>query len=512
MINALVEEARSGGAQQVYDNYRSLGRHYADGKWKPVIDRSGPFLNEDTRAGYAILLEQTDRAFNQGGILDETIRTANVGSFDKYAFPMIRAIYPELAAQELVSVQPMLAQTSMIFYLDYVHGTTRGNVTRGQSMFSSVARGPDTSAYTSGAVNNEIVPSIASIALSHGPIIPQTVEITDGMQTVTDDGNGNLVGDGSGTIDYATGTGAVTFAQTSAAGTTVLANYVQDLEANSDVPEMDLIIHSAPITAQTRKIRINWAAEAGFNLRAMHGLEIEAEAVAGLAAKIRFDIDRQIINDLRRIAASSSGFFIETPVSGAGSGFNVAVDRTQHKLNFIEAIETMSMNIWQTTGRGHANWIVCGRRVATMVKTLPGFVPTPNVPSTLQKGIYKMGVLNGEYSIFADPYIDARSFVMGLKGDNFFDTGYVYAPYVPIFATPTIMLDDFKARKGLGTMYGVRPINALFYATGKIGTPAELAADTGGKVAASVFEGLGKPFGLANELSGISGSGKGVFV
>jgi hypothetical protein len=473
-INALVEELNSSG---INDNFLSVGNFLAQKKWRALCEGKNPVENDMARYGLACMLENTERFMSS---LDETTRAVSIGDFQKYAFPLVRAIFPELVANEIVSVQPMLGPVSLVFYMDFVYGSDKGSVRRGDTAFSSVARGPNNPTYSSPQIDEEVVSqsgdnNIATQVLSYSPVVPGSVVITDGVQVVTDDGNGNLVGDIGATpptIDYANatfGSGTTLFAAAPAAQVTT--SYTYDMEANPQIPQMDLVLQSSPVSARPRKLRTNWSLESAFNLRSLHGMEAEVELTAAVGADIRFEIDREIILDLQRMAGAGSAYWNRTN--------NGAVSFTEHKLSIIDTFTRASNLVWKTTGRGRATWIVCGESVASVLETLPGFVATPGQPSGLQKGVYKAGRLNTLWDVYKDPFYPDDFFVMGFKGQSFLEAGYVYAPYIPLYTTPTVVLDDFIARKGLATQYGKKAINPLFYVTGEVGTEADLQAKAG---------------------------------
>jgi hypothetical protein len=266
---------------------------------------------------------------------------------------------------------------------------------------------------------------------------------------------------------------------------------------------MDLVLNHSPISARPRKLRTNWSLEAAFNLRSLHGLEAEVELTAAVAADIRFEVDREIITDLQRMSGAGSVYWNTDPSGAAGSNY---YSYTEHKLSIIDAFVTGSNLIHKATGRGRANWIVCGEKVATVVETLPGFVANPGIPTGLTKGAYRCGRLNGMWDIYKDPFYQDDYFLMGYKGASFLEAGYVYAPYIPLYTTPTVVLDDFVARKGLATQYGKKAINSLFYVTGQIGNLAALAAKAGKPTAAFANDN----FGSATDINGIA-DGRGVF-
>lgn len=473
MINALVEELK---AQGVEENFLSIGGFLSRTKWKNLCEGRFPVQDDLKRFTLACLLEQEAKFLSR---MDETTRAINVGDFQKFAFPLVRAVFPELIANELVSVQPMMGPTSQVFYQDYVYDSTKGKVRRGDTAFSSVARGPINRSYASPQVDEEQIATatnnLANAALAWTPIVPGSFVLTDGEQIVQDDGLGNLVGDvGStpGTIDYATGTllaGTAVFAVAPTGA--VNASYVYDAEANSKISEMSMVITSSTITARRHALKTLWSLDAAFSMHALHGIEAEVEVTAGAAAEIRHEIDRVIIDDLQRIAGAGSVYWNKSQPSGVGY--------TEHKLSLMDALNTASNMIHKVTGRGRATWILCGEDVATAIETLPGFVETADPAAGTMKGAYKTGRLGTKWDVFKDPFFPDNFFLMGFKGQMFSQAGYVYAPWIPLYATPTLVMADFVAQKGLATHFGKKPINGLFYVTGEIGTKDELAVKTG---------------------------------
>ena len=501
MINALVEELNTTG---VHDNFLSIGAHLAKTKYRDLCeDAENPITSDTTKAGLAVMLENTSRFMNS---MDETTRAVAVGDFQKYAMPMVRAIFPELIANEIVSVQPMLGPVSLVFYMDMVYGTNKGKVKRGDTAFSSIARGPNNPSYSSSSIDEEYVTVgdgsdiTVEVNLAFGPVVPGSVVVTDGVQVAVYNGNGGFTGDAQtgGSINYASGAiDNLKFRNDPASGASITASYRYDMEGNGNIPQMDLVLTHSPIQAISRKLRTNWSLEAAFNLRSLHGLEAEVELTAAVGAEIRHEIDREIILDLQRLAGAGSVFWSRDAYSN--------ISYTEHKLSFIDALVTGSNLIHKVTGRGRATFIVCGESVATLIETLPGFVANPGVGSGMVKGAVRVGRLNGQWDVYKDPFYGDNNFLMGFKGGSFLEAGYVYAPYIPLYTTPTVVLDDFVARKGLATQYGKKAINPLFYVTGQIGTSAQLNARVGSTTL--IDETL--PFGSAQDL-GLA-SGRGVF-
>jgi hypothetical protein len=293
-------------------------------------------------------------------------------------------------------------------------------------------------------------------------VVPGTVVITAGTQTIRDDGAGNLVGNilpaGTNTIVYGTGVCNFDFAVAPALAVAVTGDYEYDNEANSQVPEIDFQITNSPVVAKIFKLRTRYSLEAAQNLRSLHGLSAEAELVVALAQELRFEIDRTIVKELAQFAQATAVTWPLTPVAG--------ISWTEHKLSFVDALLQASNNIFELTRRGQPNFMVMGLRVSNVVESLPGFKASPQL--AVQNGVIYAGDLNGRWRCYKDPYnIDGtttqRNFLVGWKGPTFLDAGYVYAPYIPFYTTPNVILDDFIARKGMATQWGRKKVNGRFY-------------------------------------------------
>lgn len=487
----LLAEAMLGG-QSGLNSIKSIGRRLAESDmWKPYLEdmdesRDGGILKSHT----AVMLENC-RRWAEG--LEETTRAIQIGDFQKYSFPLIRAIFPELVSQRLVSVQPMLGPVSQVFYMDFIYGSNKGNITRGSKMFDSVALGTSNPDYSSPLVDEEQIATGTGSAstytgnFAHIPVRSLTITITDGTQVVQDDGNGNLVGNvtaGSNTINYQTGAFSFKFANATTLNTPITSSYEYDFEAQTDIPEVDLNLTSSPVMARPRKLKTRWSLESAFNLRSLHGLEAEVELTSAVGAELRFEIDREIIKDLTTIVPaanqapiwSKSKLFNDTdPYAGPPSGAATTVGLTEQYLSFTNQLVVGANQILQSTGRAIGSWIVADLTTANVFETLPGFVPTPGLPNGIVKGVYEAGTLNGRWTIFKDPFFNVEpttpskvGWLMGYKGTSFLEAGYVYAPYIPLYTTPMIVLDDFIGRKGMATQYGKKVVNARFYGKGQI--------------------------------------------
>jgi hypothetical protein len=470
------------GSKNGLTKSKYLGKVLAESQlYKPFVE---DIQDDWKRACCAIMLENT-REYIAG--LSETTRAIQIGDFEKYAFPLVRAIFPELIAHDIVSTQPMAGPTSLVFYLRLLYGSTKGTVSQGQTTFDPVGLGPNNPNYTSPTIDSEVVASGSNVQatvytgnLSYTPVQPGSVVLTDGTQVITDDGNGNLIGNiGSAgtpgnTINYATGAFSVEFVNAVTTSVPITASYDYNMEAQPNLPEIDLDLTSTPVVARPRKLRAKWSLEAAFNLRSLHGLDAEVELTSAIGAEVRFETDREIINDLRNIAPSSelaaawslTKRWVSTDPFSTASGATDIVSLNEHNLSINNQIVQGSNNIFAATGRAIGTWMLIGISVADIIETLPNYTAL-SVPNGLLKGPYLAGRL-GSRPIYKDPFYQTSEWLMGYRGTSMLDTGYVYAPYIPLYTTPTIVLDDFISRKAMASQYGKKVVNPMFYTRGML--------------------------------------------
>ena len=415
--------------------------------------------------------------------LNEDTRTASIGSFEKFIFPMIRAVWPNLVSQELVSVQPMDGPISMLFFLDFTAGNTKGSVKKGDALISArTGMREEGQSYQFENVPLEASTTTGSV-LAYTPVRPGSVTVSwvnsvDGTLSMTDNGNGAFSqttptsGTATGTIDYSSTASAGTLALT--LGTTgpstnssVTVTYDYNSEgpdfANNSIPQLDASLTSAPVVSRANKLRARWSVEVAAQLKAIHGLDAEVELTEALAQQIRFGIDNKIINDLYKIAVAGGVTFDVTPASG--------IPYFTHQMALIKTLQGGSNQIFKATRRGFGNWIVAGVDAATIIESHPLFESSGNVNGP---GVVFSGVLANRWKVFKNPFLtgvngsgfNSTNFLIGYKGNNFYDAGYVYAPWIPFYQTPVVTLDDMMFRTGVMSHYGLKVVNGLFYATG----------------------------------------------
>jgi hypothetical protein len=251
------------------------------------------------------------------------------------------------------------------------------------------------------------------------------------------------------------------------------------------IPEIDIKVESIAVTAVTRKLRAKWSPELAQDLNAYHSLDAEVELTQILSEQIAMELDREILNDLLTSASGANFFWSRAPgkfvnkVTGAevlrgtgapGPAFTGTVREWYE--TFVETIIDVANQIHRKTLRGSANFIVVGPDIATILEASVYYRPSytldgqGQVSSPMSIGCEKVGTLSNRFTVYKDPYFPRNKVLVGYKGGSYLETGYVYAPYVPLIVTPTIFNpEDFTPRKGVMTRYGKKLVRADFYGT-----------------------------------------------
>jgi len=267
---------------------------------------------------------------------------------------------------------------------------------------------------------------------------------------------------GSSSLDGYTG-------QTFAAGglySTLTAKYriYKDMEFEDRIGEVSFDLESVTVSVTERKLRAQWSPELAQDVSAFHNIDAEAELTALLSEQVAAEIDREILRDLRKGAA----WTLRWDYNGWKRVSNGSVNYNQKDWNqtLITAINQISAQIHKSTLRGGANWIVVSSEISAIFDDLEYFHVSNAAPDQDQynMGIERVGTLSGRYQVYRDPYFPPNTVLMGHKGSSLLDTGYVYAPYVPLQLTPTMYNPfNFTPIKGIMTRYAKKMVNNRFY-------------------------------------------------
>jgi len=420
--------------------------------------------NEWQRSGMATLLENQARQLisensktspNAGGIGDE--------EWSGVALPLVRRVFGNIVAQELVSVQPMNLPSGLVFYLDFKYGTTTGKNTAGDSIHGktgpnspsgSVAPFGEDGLYGVGRYGYSISSSAAALTFGYSAVASfkdidfdseLSSSITSTLHKVTASISGlsnadklairsfqftkastavkpqftSLVGDTlsiivDSVINLSSGSYTVDFVkQTKANDRGDFEDRTGDATKNStNIPEVNLEMRSLPIVAKTRKLKAVWSPELAQDLNAYHSVDAEAELTSMLSDYISMEIDLEIL-DMLMSDAQTVDFWSAKAGEDFDSGTSLFETNTFYGTRFewyqtlVSKIQKVSNEIHRLTLRGGANFVVVSPKVATVLESLPGYVSQPGDGGNDQfgMGISKIGQAAGRYTVYKNPYM-----------------------------------------------------------------------------------------------------------
>ena len=504
-ISELLNDADASYRQQLNET-----KQYVT-KW----DKTGLLEGIDTdyeKHNTAILLENQARQL----ISEASSNTGNGGEdWNGVALPLVRRIYGEIFAKEFVSVQPMNLPSGLVFWLDFKYGSTSGQQTSGTDVMgdTSSSSGPTGGLYNTANTAsigakaayslNKVQFEIAALAISDDDVITISASslnnvdldllgasyISSGSTTVNADRA--IISDKTevttdGTLIYYTING------TNAAGGKIYVNYFENLndagsanrgdfeDTSSDpvtslqIPEMNVQLRNEAIVAKTRKLKVVWSPEFAQDLNAYHSIDAEAELTSMLSEYVSMEIDLEILAMLDNAALHTGAFHL----SSSGAGYAPSIANSTARYDFGTWAQTLgyelqkvSNAIHKSTMRGGANFAVVSPEVAAIIESIPGFAAgTDGTQTKFAAGVTQVGSFANRYTIYKNPYRTKHDgILMGFRGNQFLETGAVYAPYIPLIMTPLVYdPQNFTPRKGVMTRYAKKVVRKEFY--GKITT------------------------------------------
>jgi hypothetical protein len=458
-------------------------------------------------------------------MLNETTALGVEGSFETVVFPIVRRVFSKLLANEIVSVQALNLPIGKLFYFvpkigasrfneagtnqfsmtdafdnnkntyDAFYGedgmydkskgkaTTYTGTTTTSSFFAFTPSGFTTSAGTtisSGEtkiVKVTLTSGVSRDNFEHQEEFLSTMAVTNTAGTVSYDFYFPAQKYGAALMDTAGVTYIAITAPDNASvdltGVTVTYKDYASLELSDEMGEVSFELKSVTVSVIERKLRAQWSPELAQDVSAFHNIDAEAELTALLSEQVAAEIDREILRDLRRGAAWRLAWDYKG-VTGRGiDTANSAAFYTQKEWNqtLVTAINQVSAQIHKATLRGGANFIVCSAEVSAIFDDLEYFHVSNAAPEQdkFNMGIERVGSLQGRYQVYRDPYFPADTILMGHKGTSLLDTGYIYAPYVPMQLTPTMYNPfTFAPVKGIMTRYAKKMVNNKFYGVIKV--------------------------------------------
>ena len=413
------------GCESIKDNHRKAVTAV-------LLENQEKFLKEQnafSQSG-AFLSEQPTNAVGNGGYTGGAADGGPVAGFDPVLISLIRRSMPNLVAYDLAGVQPMSGPTGLIFAMRSKYTEQSGP----ETFFDEV----DT-AFSGQDAARDATNGMTGAAVGMG---------TTGQ---SGDNPGLLNPTGSATeSDYSVGQGMRTDGAESL-GTT-----------GNEFNEMAFSIEKVTVTAKSRALKAEYSLELAQDLKAIHGLNAEAELANILSTEILAEINREVIRTIYKTA--EQGATANTATSGI---FDLDVDSNgrwsvEKFKGLIFQIERDANAIAQRTRRGKGNIIMCSADVASalthagMLDYTPALNANLNVDDT---GNTFAGVLNGRYRVYIDPYsangAASQYYVVGYKGTSPYDAGLFYCPYVPLQMVRAVGENTFQPKIGFKTRYGM---------------------------------------------------------
>ena len=423
-------------------------------KWAPLLDYEGLDSIRDShrRAVTAILLENQERALREErDFLYESptnFTTTSTGTgtglsgastgalqgFDPVLISLIRRSMPNLIAYDLCGVQPMNGPTGLIFAMRSRYTNQSGTETFYNEVDSAFS-GQDsafnnTNGWTGGSV---------------------------GMGTTAQGGTNPSILDGSDQTNNATGANKYNVGQG------MRTDEAESLgEGGEHFNQMAFSIEKVTVTAKSRALKAEYSLELAQDLKAIHGLNAEAELANILSTEILAEINREVIRTIYKVA--KPGAQVNTATAGT---FDLDVDSNgrwsvEKFKGLIFQIERDANAIAQQTRRGKGNTILCSADVASALAMAGVLDYTPALNANLNvddTGNTFAGVLQGKYRVYIDPYsanVSANQFyVVGYKGSSPYDAGIFYCPYVPLQMVRAVGENTFQPKIGFKTRYGM---------------------------------------------------------
>ena len=425
-------------------------------KWAPLLDYEGAEKITDShrRMVTAVLLENQEKFLNEernflseaptnaanaagasGGFGGGATAGGPVAGFDPVLISLIRRSMPNLVAYDLAGVQPMNGPTGLIFAMRSRYTNQSGT----ETFFDEV----DT-AFSGQDDGGNLEQGLYTAQASDGA--------SAGFGTSTQAGsNPALLGASGGQADYNVGQGMHT-------------GDSEDLgsAAGDQFNQMAFSIEKVTVTAKSRALKAEYSLELAQDLKAIHGLNAEAELANILSTEILAEINREVIRTIYKAAEAGA----QTNTATAGT-FDLDVDSNgrwsvEKFKGLLFQIEREANAIAQRTRRGKGNMILCSADVASAL-TMAGVLDyTPALNANLNvddTGNTFAGVLQGKYRVYIDPYSAnlraSQYFVAGYKGSSPYDAGLFYCPYVPLQMVRAVGQDTFQPKIGFKTRYGM---------------------------------------------------------
>jgi hypothetical protein len=444
----------------------------------PILRSQTAIILENEKR-WAAMAAHGRRAVNEDGllVLDEATVSTMVGGWSDYLFPVLRSSFPNNAINDICSVQPTNRRVATIMYWNFVVGgeLSKGTYYPGQRIYDANRGAMDLNGmyFASEYINGETIgtgngatnPTLTTLRYRDGGgVRPGTVRVMAVVASVVveafDNGNGGWLGGLAGAIDYRTGALSITWGGNTDAGQPIMAFYRWNSEGSSLLPQMDVQVTSTTVETERWGMRINYSREAQFDMLQELGISLEPEIVSAASAKISDEQARKILHEIWTLAPVVGTF----PVTGPSE-----YSQAEHFNDIKYPLNAASNRIWGRTQKGYGNWIVVDELAANLIESLPtGWVaaPRPANPS----GLHFIGTLHGKFRVYKDlglvnePNASAYgNMLMGFKGNEFWEAGVVWSPYLLLYTTDTLETADFMRQKGMASRAAMKVVNPDFF-------------------------------------------------
>lgn len=396
--------------------------------------------------------------------------TSNDIKFVNWAFQLMSALLPNLIADQIFSVQPMDRRQAQIFYLDIEASSNKGAVKIGDKL-ASVESGfnADYSYPLQYVKDEEIETGDAGDAytgsLAYVPVIESTIIVTatatDGSTlTVEDNGAGGWTGDvTAGTMNYTNGAWAIQFNKNVENLSSIVATYEYRMDLMPEnTPKIKLSIQDKFIRAIYATLGAIWVLHAGYDLQKAHGVSARDVLMETQGGLLRRAIDHYLLELVRRKANGGLVTFPFTAPTG--------VSQQAHYESFRYKLAEQSATIGRNTRMNAGNLIICGEYPYIILSGMKNFQQKTAI-SDAPQGPIIAGQLN-EYQVVYDPDYPTNQWVMGYKGQNYLQSNFIYAPYMPFFTSEIVWLNFFEGHQGTGTAFGSHMVRSAGFSTGQI--------------------------------------------
>lgn len=393
----------------------------------------------------AVLLENQAKEVKR---LSEATTSGAVSTYNKLLLPIARRVIPNLIATDLFGVQPMLGPTTQVFSMQMVTTNpvainfgTNAAANAAKTQFDANAALSANAGITGGAA--AVTATVGTFAVGAGTDIDNL-----GQQgTFTP---GNTATDTYLQLPAGTEIGYLNLLQIAGAAPTTALEQGKFYSDAGVVSEIEARIGTATVTANTRKLRARWTFEAAQDANNLHGIDLQEELVAALASEIRREIDIELINDAR---AAATAYAVDLNTIATSNTWQAEKYRALYQ-HIVFAAQSIAKN----TRRGAANWMVTSPKMVAALSSLSNF-SFNQVQGDLNQfadgAVTFVGTLDGRIKVYQNPMATDDNILLGFKGQSVMDCGLVYAPYVPLSISETILdPQDMTPRVGVMTRYG----------------------------------------------------------